>query len=173
MFSDTTEELAQSKLLLLYIIKMFPYNLTKDQLVEYILKNDLLNYFSIQQYLSELVDAGFLDIVEEMYGITEKGNQTLKYFSKKIPSKIKETLEEDFINHEKSKERQTQVVGEYYQKENGQYMANIKLVENEDILFSLYLDVANLEQAQSICQSWEDNTEEIYMDIIKILTQKN
>ncbi|MBC8591297.1 DUF4364 family protein [Wansuia hejianensis] len=175
MFSDTTEELAQNKLLLLYTIKMSPSSFTKEQLVEHLLEKDYLNYFSIQQYLSELIEGKFIQLLDEeqgkRYNILEKGKLTLDYFSSKIPEKIKEELEKDFNAYKSDLIKETQVVAEYFEKENNQYMVNLKLVENEEVLFSLYLNVASIEQAKMICTSWKEKTDSIYLDVINMFIE--
>ncbi len=173
MFMDNTEEIAQNKLLLLYIIKKSPYKFSKTQLNEFILEKNYINFFFLQQYLSELVESNLISIIdndgESHYEITEKGNTTLKYFNTKIPEDIKLELEEEFNFHRSLQKKESQVISEFFQRENGQYTVNLRLVENEDVLFSLYLNVASEDQAQLICNAWKDRTDSIYMDIINML----
>lgn len=61
MFLENTEELAQNKLLLLYIIDKSNSSLTNNELTELVLKNNYMNYFLVQQYLSELIESGFIE----------------------------------------------------------------------------------------------------------------
>lgn len=169
MFPDSREELAQNKLLLLYIIKKSPHAFSKDELTEYILERNLLNYFSIQQYINELLESAFIELTEEnKYRALEKGIEALRYFDSKIPSKLKAQIKEDFKLEEVGKEMETQVVSEYYEKENNQYMVSLKLVENEEVLFSLYLSVATEEQAILISKAWKNKTDSIYMNIMNM-----
>jgi len=176
MISDNTEELAQNKLILLYIIEQSPFTFSKKELNEFILERNYMNYFFLQQYLSELVNSEFIEIVREdnfdKYKITENGKLVLDYFNNKIPSKLKDELKEEFNLVKSMIKTKSQVVAEYYPKENGEYIANIKLVENDNVLFSLYLNVASLEQAKLICTSWEEKTDEIYVDILNTLIKK-
>lgn len=175
MFIDNTEEIAQNKLLLLYIINKSPYTFSKNQLNEFILEKNYMNYFFLQQYLSELVDSGLIEITTEeneaKYLISEKGRLTLKYFDTKIPNDIKEELEEEFNSNKILQKKESQVLADYFPRENSQYTVNLKLVENEDILFSLYLNVASEEQAQMICKGWKDRTDDIYINIINMLIE--
>lgn len=100
MFSDNTEELAQNKLILLYIIENSPHFFDKNELSEYVLEKDYLNFFLIKQYLSELLEGNLIELVEvdekEKYMILEKGTLALQYFALKIPQKIRTELKEDF-----------------------------------------------------------------------------
>ena len=175
MFSDNSEELAQNKLLLLYIIKESTYNFTKNQLTEFILEKNYMNFFLIQQYLSELIDSDFIELVEngneEQYNLLEKGNIALDYFINKIPEKIKKDLEAEFQSQRIQQKKETQVLTEYYQREDGQYVVNLKLVENGDTLFSLYLNVATADQAEIISHSWKERTDFIYSETIKLFIE--
>ena len=45
MFTENTEELAQNKLLLLYIVKKASYSFSKEELTEFILGKEYMNYF--------------------------------------------------------------------------------------------------------------------------------
>lgn len=174
MFIENTEELAQNKLLLLYLIKssITPFN--NNEITEFVLEKNYMNYFLVQQYLVELIESNFIEVVEndskDIYLILEKGQVALSYFEERIPNKIKEELNVEFNKIEKKEKLDTQVITEYYEKENNQYVVNLKLAENEDTLFSLYLDVATKKQADLICDRWKENTESIYQNIINLLT---
>ena len=175
MFTENTEELAQNKLLLLYIIKTATYSFTKEDLTEFILEKDYMNYFFIQQYILELLESGFIKADnqdEEKFMLLEKGSLALDYFESKIPETLKEELDEIFQKEEKIKKQETQVVSEYFEKENNQFNVNLKLVENEDILFSLYLNVGTLEQAESICKIWKDEPDSVYQGIINMFIKE-
>lgn len=175
MFSGNSEELAQNKLLLLYIIKESTYNFTKNQLTEFILEKNYINFFSVQQYLGELVESDFIELTEEeneqKYNLLEKGKVALDYFMGKIPEKIKKDLEIEFNSQKVQQKIDTQVLSEYYQRDDGQYVVNLKLVENGDKLFSLYLNVATEKQAELISRSWKERTDSIYAETIKLLIE--
>lgn len=172
MFQDTSEELAQSKLLLLYIIDMSPNPINKEDLTEYILERNLLNYFSIQQYINELLEGDFICLIDsDKYQTLEKGKNALNLFNTKIPLQIKTQLKSDFLLDKEYKEKESQIIAEYYEKENNQYMVNLKLVEREEVLFSLYLSVPSIEQASLISKTWKDNPDLVYGSIMNIFTK--
>lgn len=175
MFTGNSEELAQNKLLLLYIIKESPHTFSKNKLTEFILEKNYMNFFSVQQYLSELVDSDFIDLIDDeneaVYSLLEKGEIALDYFIGKIPDKIKNDLEIEFKSQKIQEKKDTQVVSEHYQRDDGQYVVNLKLVENGDTLFSLYLNVASEKQAELISRSWKERTDSIYSETIKLLIE--
>lgn len=171
MFTKNTEELAQNKLLLLYIIKKASYSFTKEELTEFILSKEYMNYFLIQQYLLELLESGFIEIDNsqvEKIQLLEKGNVALDLFEAKISQNLKEDLELVFKSEQIIKKKEAQIVSEYFETENKQFTVNLKLIENEQTLFSLYLNVASVSQAESICSTWESNPEKIYQGIVNM-----
>lgn len=167
-----TEKMAENKLILLYIIKQSPYAFSKHELNEFILDKEYMNYFFLQQYLGELIDSELIKLETidntSKYIISEQGDLTLEYFNDNIPKSLKEELEKEFQIHKELQEKEKQIVAEYYPKEDGQYIVNLKLVENEDVLFSLYIDVPSIEQAEGICKSWKENTNSIYANIMNM-----
>lgn len=172
MFSINSEELAQNKLLILYIIQESNFIFSKNRLTEFLLEKNYMNFFSIQQYLGELFESGFIEIIENedtnQINLLEKGKSALELFIGKIPEKIKKDLEIEFNTQKIQKKKETQVLTEYYQREDGQYIVNLKLVENGDTLYSLYLNVASKEQAEIVSQSWKEKTDFIYSETIKL-----
>lgn len=175
MFSNNTEELAQNKLILLYIIKTFPNVFTKNEITEFILENNYMNFFLMQQYLIELIQSEFIEISiieeEEKYSISHKGELALDYFYSKIPENIIEDLKDKSDKLKDFQKKETQVTAEFFKKEDEQYLVNLKLIERNNTLFSLYMDVSTQEQAELICKSWKDRTDSIYSNIINLFIE--
>ncbi len=172
MFSNNTEELAQNKLILLYTIEHSPHSFDKNDLSEYILQKDYLNFFLIKQYLDELIEGNLVELKTdqgiEKYLILEKGTLALEYFDSKIPENVKSDLEKDFEKFSSIEKKESQVIAEYFLKEGNEYMVNLKLVENEETLFSIYMSVPSLEQAKNICHKWKNDTDSLYKNMINL-----
>ena len=97
MYENSTE-LAENKLLVLYVIKSLKRPITNTQLTEIILENNFINYFTLQQYISELISSDFLKYVlvndKNLINITEKGDNVLSFFIDRI-SPIKKKIIDD------------------------------------------------------------------------------
>lgn len=171
MMSYSTEEVALNKLIILYLIKMSPIEFTKDSLTEFILDKGYMNYFALQQYLVELTEGDLIKL-DNTYILNEKGLLTLNLLGSKISESLKNEIHQEFKLQEDNKVKESQVVGEFFLKENNQYTVNLKLIENEDTLFSLYFDVANEAQAAEFCKMWKEDTEKIYQQILGIFITK-
>lgn len=170
-----TEDVAQNKLLILYILVVVPEKITNAELTELVLDKGYMNYFALQQYLGELVEGDLVEIVHEegleKYNVLEKGKITLDLLKNKLPDTLKEEVEDELHNKKILKVKEGQVIGEYFKKDNGQYTVNLRLVENEDTLFSLYFEVATEEQGKKICNKWKNNTESIYKNVLGLFIE--
>lgn len=173
MFNENTEELAQNKLLLLYIIDKSQSSLSNSQITEFVLEENYMNYFLIQQFLSELVESKFIEYTKnnesEKYILLSKGKIALECFIDRIPKEIKKDVNEKFQIEREEAKRDTQIIGDYYKKRENEYIVYLKLVENESILFSLNINVVSSKQAKMICEKWKSNPEIIYQNILSAL----
>ena len=73
---ENSAELAENNLLVLYVIQSLKQPISKTQLTEIILENNFINYFTLQQYISELESSEFV-------GYVEKNNKKLITITKK------------------------------------------------------------------------------------------
>ena len=58
---ENSSELAENKLLMLYVLKTINEPISNIQLTEIILENNFINYFTFQQYLAELEESKFVE----------------------------------------------------------------------------------------------------------------
>ena len=85
--------LVENKLIILYLVKKMDVPLSESEIRQFILERRYMDYFTVQQYLAELVNASLLDVAREnnatRYTITEDGDATLGYFVHQIPESVK------------------------------------------------------------------------------------
>lgn len=175
MFIENSNDLAQNKLILVFIFDTVDYPMTNSEVTQFVLENNHMNYFLVQQYLSELVDSKFLRIVtkdgNEYYMLTSKGEELLNYFSARIPEETKDIIENKYLIKKKEKIKETQILGTYYKKNESEFIVNLKVIENDLSLFNLSLNVVSKKQAKMICSNWKENPEVIYKNFIDSLIE--
>ncbi|MDM8129808.1 DUF4364 family protein, partial [Paraclostridium benzoelyticum] len=161
MFENSSEELAYHKLLILYVLEKAKMDLTNSQITQVILETEVMNYFSLQQFLSQLMDAKFLKIYEdsnrEYYTLTQKGIETLNYFLSRIPSQITEKLDEYIKLNKENLLADTQVKSSFVKQSDNEYIVNLRVIENQSNLIDLNLNVSSEKQAKLICDNWKKN----------------
>lgn len=175
---ESTNELAQNKLILLYSMKVLEIPIPNSEFVQFILENLSLNYFMIQQYLSELAGAAFIEIcpIQEDYSgyvLTKLGEDTLLFFEDRIPEAVRHQLTENALVKKNERVKARQVTGHYYKKNDTEYIVTMKVIEKETLLFSQTLNVVSQQQAKLICKNWNLESGSIFNQILGLLTKEN
>lgn len=172
MFEDTLE-LAENKLLLLFIFKKIKFPVSNNQITQIILENNFINYFTLQQYLNELLSSNFLKYTDETGNhriiITEKGIKVLSLFENRI-SQDKMDAVEDYLNKEiKNIKKEVTITADYTLGKKGNFIVNLKAIENDSILIDIKLNVGSNKDAKDLCHKWKNNSSELYDKIIQLL----
>ena len=171
---ENSSELAENKLLMLYVLKSIKEPISNTQLTEIILENNFMNYFTFQQYLSELEESKFVKYQEsndkKLLILTEKGDNVLSLFKDRIsPSKI--SIIDEYIKEKiESIKKELTIHADYTLSDSDDsFIVDLKAIEDQALLMELKLSVPTKNQATSICNRWKENPSEIYTNIINIL----
>ena len=176
MFEKSSEELALNKLYILYILNKMQLPLTNGQITNIFIENDLLDYFSLQEYLYQLKEAKLVNLTNknnlDYYSISEKGKIALNYFTNRIDSDKKESL--DIFVH-KNKEniiRDREVKAEFKKLADGQFDVKLEIIDNNRPYISISLNVPTNKTANIIAENWKNNASNLYSSIIETLIKK-
>ena len=171
---ENSSELAENKLLMLYVLKSIKDPISNTQITEIILENNFINYFTFQQYLSELEESKFVKYEEtndkKLLMLTEKGDNVLSLFKDRIsPSKI--SIIDEYIKEKIVYIKKELTIHADYTLGNSEdsFIVDLKAIEDQALLMELKLSVPTKNQATSICTKWKENPSEIYTNIINIL----
>lgn len=177
MGKDSNKELAENKLMLLYIIEKINMPVSNLQITELIMENNLINYFFLQKFLNELCDDNLLssEIMEmkTFYTITVLGKNTLKYLDYLIPANIKYKIDTTIKTVRKKIRNETFITADFIPESENKYMVNCSVREDDFTLIDLKVAVGNRNDAKSICDNWKNHPNEIYMEIIDSLTKSH
>ena len=170
---ESSTELAENKLLMLYILKSIKDPISNTQLTEIILENNFMNYFTFQQYLSELESSNFVEyhnnLDKKVLYLTEKGDNVLSLFKDRLsPDKV--SLIDNYIKEKWTIiKKELNIQSDYTLAANDSFLVDLKAIENESLLMELKLTVPSKEQATAICSKWKDNPSDIYTNVINLL----
>jgi predicted transcriptional regulator len=170
---ENSSELAENKLLMLYVLKAIKKPISNTQLTEIILENNFINYFTLQQYLSELEESKFVEYHDinnkRLLILTEKGDNVLSLFKERIsPSKLSST--NDYIKEKiESIKKELTIHADYTLGNTDSFIVDLKAIEDDALLMELKLSVPSKNQATSICNKWKENPSQIYTNIINLL----
>lgn len=172
MFEDTVE-LAENKLLLLYIFNKIKLPISNNHITQIILENNFINYFTLQQYLEELISSKFIKQTDDSdthrFMITEKGTKVLSLFENRISNKKIDAIDNYLKNQMEIIKKEVTVTANYTIENNDNFIVNLKALENDSILMDIKITVGSNKQAKDLCQRWKNNSSELYSRIINLL----
>ena len=174
---ENSAELAENKLLVLYVIKSLKQPISNTQLTEIILENNFINYFTLQQYISELEYSDFVKYIEKnekkLISITDKGEKVLSFFNDRI-AQIKRDIIDNYISATiENIKKELTIYSDYTIDNNDSYIVNLRAFEDESLLIDLKVSVPSKKQANALCSKWKDDPSTIYTKIIQSLFDDN
>ena len=173
---ENTSELAENKLLLLYILKTLKEPVTNAQITDMVLENSLINYFTLQQYLNELDTSEFIHYQEmnekKLIIITEKGKKVLSYFEDRISPNKKEIFKNYISDKMDLIKKELTIQSDYIPIDENNFLVDIKAFEGDSVLIDLKISVPTKKYASSLCENWKNNSSRIYNDIMNVLLQE-
>ena len=168
-----TSRLADNKLILLYILGKSEMPLTKPQIHNIVLENNLLDYFTLQQCLAELEQSDLLKITESQDRVTmmlsPSGAKALEVFSDRISKSMKSTIDSYISSNRSILRKESQIIADFHKSSENEYIVNLKVIENDIVLIDLKLSVVSSKQAKFICEKWKNSSEKIYGQIMNTL----
>ena len=177
MFENSSEELASHKLLILYILDKINMDLTNSQITQVVLETEMMNYFSLQQFLSQLMESKFLTTYKESdreyYSLTQKGLEILEYFLSRIPEDLTKKIDEYISLNKQNLLSDTEVKSSFIQQNDNEFIVNLRVIENQSNLIDLNLNVSSEKQAQQICNNLNKNASYMYAEIIDLLIKED
>ena len=165
-----TGVLADKKLMILYLLSKMDIPLTKSQITTAILENNLIDFFTFQQCISELEESQMIIQIahqkKQCYTITEDGKKAIEVFEQRV-SKYTSGIINNYISKNKeSLKKDSQIIAEYNKINNKEYIVNLKVIENELVLMDLKLSVVSAKQAKQVCDKWKNSSEKIFSQLI-------
>ena len=167
------EPMTLYKLMNLYMLKQVNFPLTNAQLTNFFTEHEYTTYFTLQQALNELEDAGLIHKEPShnstRYEITREGEETLNFFGKNISPGIVNDMDQ-YLKENKFRLREEVGTSADYYKATGQdYIVHCEVREGKTVLIRLDLALPDKEQAEAMCSNWKEKSQEIYSFAMKTL----
>ena len=176
MDESMNQTLAEDKILILYILKKVGKPLSHKELLELILAVADINYFYFQQFLSDLLDDKYIikcDEEHDLYELTDEGIEALNLTIDLIPGITKLKIDSHFKESLDSIKDKFSISAQYSHIAEKDFLVTCKIIENHTDIFKLETHVGSKEQASLIVNNWNQNSTEIYPEILHTLTKQN
>ena len=161
------------KLMILYMLEHVNFPLTNAQLTDFFLEHEYTTYFTLQQAINELLEAGLLEMESlhntSRYEITKEGSDTLSFFGNNISSAILEDIN-TYLKENKFRLRsEVGMIADFYKSTNQDYTVHCEVREGKSSLITIEVSVPDKEQAELMCGHWKAKSQEVYAYIMKTL----
>lgn len=162
----------ENKLLLLHAIDRLGAA-TAQQLLAFVVENELMDYISLQLGLAELDEAGFLrkqpHALGTLYALTGKGHDALLMFKKRVPLSRLAEIDKNADVWRARFRREKQMLSTFEKKGESDYEVRLRLLERGCDLLDLRVSVPSHEIAQRFADAWETRAGRIYETVMHAL----
>ncbi len=164
----------EQKLMVLYCLaNLGPC--TELQLLQFLVDNDLLNYFEMMFALNDLCDRGQAVRTKKnagfLYQITDAGREALELFGGRVPMSLKTLLAETEKEWKARFREEMQNRQQVVQTDRGEYELNLTIVERDMDMMRLSLSLPTRELADQLAKRWPEKAGKIYDTVIRILSE--
>lgn len=164
------------KLIALFIINSFGMPAPHSSIVDIIMLNPFVNYFDMEQCLSELTETGYVTFYIEdntrFYNITTSGKETLTYFSARLPLTVRERLVSAVKLKEKEIRKSLGIDAHYEIVNEIEYKVNLSITEGTTELFGLSISVGDKKTALKMCNSFKKDPQFFYSEVLSLLLKE-
>jgi len=157
------------KLLVLYIMDRAAAPITFNQLLELALCDAGVDYFSLTQAVSHLVETEHLTLVEERYAITEKGRRNCQICAETLPFSVRRRCDENLLAVNEQLRRDAQIRGELLPREDSTFTVRLALDDDAGNLFTLELLTPSEEQGKALIDRFKTGPELMYSKLTDLL----
>lgn len=170
-----SEQQAENKLIILYVLQEIKTSLTREQIALIVIENLQISYFDIQLYIDDLIKDDFISTLDldgkTVLTITSMGKETLSLFYDKIPTFTTDIIHLYLKENREKIFKEVKVIANYHKKGETDYIIDLKLHENNMVLMEISLNAPTPKLARDICNRWQENNQDLYASILKVLTQ--
>ena len=169
----SSQYLTLYKMIVLYMLKRCEVNLSKSQIYDFLLEKEYTTFLTLQEVFSELASSSLINektMANRTYlELTPDGEETLKFFDNRINPSIRQQIDEYLKANSMKLRDESSIQGDYQKTSENEYTAHLIAKENGQSLVEIKLTVPTEEIAQSICDKWQENNQDIYQYLVKKL----
>jgi hypothetical protein len=166
----------RNKLIILFYANVSQLELTKEQLYRAMVENECMGYFDFQSMMNELEEDGYLAAIPRTFGqgyrITVRGTDALSLFQESLEFSLREKLKAYAAEHREQMRKETQLVSQMEEQQDGSYLVRLKAQEQKTVLLDISILVATRSMAQRIRKNWEGASEGIYSYMLENLLKQ-
>ena len=164
-------EKEEVKILILYILSKLNRAIPTRAMVDMFLNSEIVEYFTLKEAIDELIESGHVvaDTEEGVTVLTRRGYAAVNELAPRLPLWARERALKGAMELLSKLDRRSGTHVRTYEKD-GQYVAECRLSDGEELLFQLDIALPSQEFAFSTGENFKDNATEIYRYLLQKLS---
>ncbi len=166
-------KIAVHKLLILYILECAKSKVSDLRLIEICNQLSLMDYFDLNSALHDLVQNHLAQqsnsVNGTFYTISDVGETTLEFFRKEMLYSSRTKIADYCEKHQEDIRLDSQLYTEYMRITDDKYRVNLRLMENDIIVFEVSFFASSKEEADRYCSKWRSNALRVYAKTFETL----
>lgn len=162
-------QLSENKLILLYLIRE-KENITPAELSDFILFRGYMDYFSMENYITELLESELilrLKLDEKVYyTLHPQGEEVVELFRARIPHSIREDIrvyaQNSFLHRSPLLEAETQI-----EPDRGAFLVTCRILDYDRSVLEVRVAAGSEEEVRRIRNAWQQKGMSIYWNLLK------
>lgn len=177
MSEESIRQLAEHKLIILHLLQKMGIALVQTvKFASFCWKKIIWTIFPSKQYLTELVDAGWLEKSWEQnntrYTLTDEGDEIVNYLLNHISEHAKNEINTYVQENSKRIRAEYAVTANYFPEINDDFLVKCGLNDDDgNVLMEISVSVVSKQQALAICRNWRKNVSHLYGTILTSLVK--
>ncbi len=165
----------EKKFTILYAVGKYSTPISVERLYSILTwDKEIMEYFEIAEMVDELLKDGYIEKTfyrnEECFALTKEGAEANRFFAEKSPKSIRDRINEEIGTNRFAEIKDPNLVkGEARPVNHSEYAAKCTIFDNKTPMLDLTINVGSRPQAERVAKYFEENSGEIYKEILRIL----
>jgi len=171
---ENDKQYTENQILILYVLKEIDIDTPGALLTDILLEPRMMNYFTMQSALCDLVDSQMVLSIKDsdgipLYSCSKKGLEVLSALSDTLPSALKDTYKRRVHKEKDNIKKSIEINASHFVGNDGQIYCRCFIREGNTYVTDLRIPAVSKEEAESICENWKSNTSEVFLKVIKAM----
>lgn len=159
------------KMLVLYIMDHAAAPISFLQLLELALCDSGVDYFSLHQAVSHLVQRENLSLEDDKYTITEKGRRNSEICENSLPFSVRQKCDENLSKINELLMREQQVQGTVIANEDETVTIHLQLSDDKGPLMDVKLLAPSIQSGEALVNAFKRKPEQVYHKMMELLSE--